>query len=315
MCRLKKMSMTVTLIFFILTGYVSITPCDVVAEEKSAKILKLMIRPNKKKDESAEKILKNQLLELVLKKTKEKYGNFTITEYKGQIKQSRVISIIKRGKKFRIIATMTSPEREQHVWPIRIPIYKGLFGYRVFIIREEDQPIYAAINNLEELKKLSAVQGHDWPDCEILESNGFKLYRSPNYRGIFSMLRLKRADYFPRGIHEPWPEVEKHKDKKLAVEKTLLVQYHAPFYFFVRYGDTELHDRIKEGFLMAIKDGSFDELFYNHHETQYLFKQANIGTRKIFRIKNPALSKETPLDKKEWWYNAGDEKRYFHKKK
>ncbi len=203
MCRLKKMSMTVTLIFFILTGYVSIMPCDVVAEEKNTKILKLMVRPNKKKDELAEKILKNQLLELVLEKTKEKYGNFTITEYKRQIKQGRVISYIERGKKFRVIATMTSPEREQHVWPIRIPIYKGLLGYRVFIIREEDQPIYAAINNLEELKKLSAIQGHDWPDCEILESNGFKLYRSPNYRGIFSMLRLKRADYFPRGFMNP----------------------------------------------------------------------------------------------------------------
>ncbi|MCP4366946.1 MAG: amino acid ABC transporter substrate-binding protein, partial [Deltaproteobacteria bacterium] len=292
----------------------STIPFKILAEEKKGgKVLEIMVRPNKKKGESAEKLFKNKVLKLVLEKTRKKYGNFVIREYNGIIKQSRVIRFLKQGKDFRVIATMTSLQREKDIWPIRIPLYKGLLGYRIFIIREEDQPIFSAIRSLKELKALMAIQGHDWPDFDILTSAGLKVYGSSVYRGIFKMLRNKRGDYFPRGVHEPWSEVKKHKDEKLVVEKSLLIQYIAPFYFFVRYGDNELHNRIREGLLMAIEDGSFDKLFYNHPDIQKIFKLAKIGERKIFRIKNPGLSKKTPIDKKKWWYSVGDEVRYFSK--
>ncbi len=294
----------VLLYSFIISG-------EVFAEPQDSENLEIIVRPNKKKNEPADVLFKNQLLKLVLDKTKQKYGDYVIKEYEKPIKQSRVVAFIKKGVLFKVVATMTSPTREQDLWPIRIPIYKGLFGHRIFIIRQEDQTKFQAIKTLDELKQLVAIQGHDWPDSDILEFNGFNVLRSSHYRGIFQMLRMKRGDYFPRGVHEPWTEVEKHRDKKLAVEKTLLVRYDAPFYFFVRYGDQELHDRIKEGLLMAIKDGSFDELFFNHSDIQKIFRLANIKARKIFRIENPSLSKKTPLEKKKWWYNVGDEDRYF----
>ncbi|MCP4341199.1 MAG: amino acid ABC transporter substrate-binding protein [Desulfobulbaceae bacterium] len=299
------------LIFSITCGFT--TPHNAVAEEEKPKILELVLRPNKKEGVPADAILKNQILKLVLNKTKEKYGDFTIKEYGEPIQQSRVINSIAKGTMFRVIATMTSPRREQKIWPIRIPLYKGLFGHRIFIIREEDQAIFSAISNVEELKKLIAIQGHDWPDSEILEANDFTLQRSPNYQGIFQMLRLQRADYFPRGAHEPWSEVERHRDKKLAVEKHLLIRYDAPFYFFVRYGDEVLYKRLREGLLMAIEDGSFDALFYNHPDVQDIFKRARISSRKIFRIPNPTLNPETPVNKKQWWYSPGDETNYLHK--
>ncbi len=303
------------LLFFTVIGGSSFFPNTVSAEDKKASILELNIRPQKIKGESSSDTFKYQVLKLVLRKTQKKFGDFVLKEYKNQIKQSRVISLIKKGETFRVIATMTSLAREQELWPIRIPLYRGLLGHRIFIIREEDQPIFSAMTTLDELKKLTAIQGHDWPDSDILESNGFKLYRSANFRGIFQMLRLNRGDYFPRGIHEPWLELKKHKDKNLAIEKTLLLHYIAPFYFFVRYGDHELHDRIKEGLLIAMKDGSFAALFFNHPDMQNIFEQAMIGKRKIFQIKNPVLSKETPLDKPKLWYRVGDEKRYFSKNK
>ncbi len=299
------------IIFSIICAF--IIPYDAAAEAEKPTILELVLRPNKKEGIPADALLKNQILRLVLNKTKEKYGDFTLKEYGEPIQQSRVINSIAKGRIFRVIATMTSPQREQKIWPIRIPLYKGLLGYRIFIIREEDQALFSTISTVEELKKLIAIQGHDWPDSEILEANDFTLQRSPNYQGIFQMLRLQRADYFPRGVHEPWSEVERHRDKKLAVEKHLLIRYDAPLYFFVRYGDEMLHERIKEGLLMAIEDGSFDALFYNHPEVKYIFKCARISSRKIFRIPNPTLSPETPVGKKQWWYSPGDEINYIHK--
>lgn len=284
---------------------------DVAENSKPTNKLKLIIRPNKDASVSSDQTFKYQLLKLALEKTKKKYGEFEIKEFQDEIKQERVISFMMQGDTFRVIATMTSPQRELDIWPIRIPLYKGLFGHRIFIIRAEDQSLFSAIKDVSDLKKLTAIQGHDWPDSDILEYNGFSLYRSPNYTGVFQMLRFKRGDYFPRGVHEPWSELVSHDDKDLAVEKTLLIQYDAPFYFFVRKGDNELYNRIKEGLLMTIKDGSFDNLFYSNTEIKKIFKQANIGSRKIFRIQIFFFPLQLMLVEKEWLYQAGDEKKYL----
>ncbi len=284
---------------------------DVAENSKPTNKLKLIIRPNKDASVSSDQTFKYQLLKLALEKTKKKYGEFEIKEFQDEIKQERVISFMMQGDTFRVIATMTSPQRELDIWPIRIPLYKGLFGHRIFIIRAEDQSLFSAIKDVSDLKKLTAIQGHDWPDSDILQNAGFNVMRSPNYAGIFKMLRLNRGDYFPRGVHEPWQEVQKHKDKNLAVEKSLLIQYNAPFYFFVNYEDKELYSRIKEGFLMSINDGSFDRLFYNHPEVKSIFKNAEMGSRTIFRIKNSEFIKDPLFDQDSFWYKMGDEKRYF----
>jgi len=287
------------------------TPSITMAQSASGTTLNLVVRPNKREGIPASRTLKNQLLELILEKTKGEYGDFLISEYPHKIKQSRVISFIKQSETFRVIATMDSLNRRQDVRPIEIPIYKGLLSHRIFIIREEDQPFFSNIKTKAQLQALIAIQGHDWPDSDILQNAGFNVMRSPNYAGIFKMLRLNRGDYFPRGVHEPWQEVQKHKDKNLAVEKSLLIQYNAPFYFFVNYEDKELYSRIKEGFLMSINDGSFDRLFYNHPEVKSIFKNAEMGSRTIFRIKNSAFIKDPLFDQDSFWYKMGDEKRYF----
>lgn len=309
------MKTAITSFCYLLIFSLFIIPSNSIAENKKPEILKLVVRPNKKAGEPASKLFKNKLLKLILEKTEPKYGPFEIKEFRKRIKQSRVIDLIKEGNIFRITATMTSTRREKDLWPIRIPVFKGLLGYRIFIIRKEDQPFFSKITTLKEVKALKAIQGHDWPDSDILASNGFSLYRSTNYRGIFQMLRSKRGDYFPRGVHEPWAELIKNPSLNLSVEKKLLVQYNAPFYFFVKYGDKKLYERIKKGFLMTVKDGSFDALFYSDPEIRNIFKRANITGRKIFRIKNFYLPKETPLHRKKWWYRAGDEKRYYSLKK
>ena len=286
-------------------------PNITMAQSASGTTLNLVVRPNKIEGIPASRTLKNQLLELILEKTKGEYGDFLISEYPHKIKQSRVISFIKQSETFRVIATMDSLNRRQDIRPIEIPIYKGLLSHRIFIIREEDQPLFSNIKTKEQLQALSAIQGHDWPDSDILQNAGFNVMRSPNYAGIFKMLRLNRGDYFPRGVHEPWQEVQKHKDKNLAVEKGLLIQYNAPFYFFVNYEDKELYSRIKEGFLMSINDGSFDRLFYNHPEVKNIFKNAEMSSRTIFRIKNSDFIKDPLFDQDNFWYKMGDEKRYL----
>lgn len=264
--------------------------------------LVIKIRPFREKHIDYTKEYKYQLLELILDKTKATDGPFRIEVLKAEmIAQSRVLDLIDRGT-ITVIATMTSKQREQKLRPIRNPIFKNLFGYRVFIINRKDQGKFARIQTKEELQKLWAGLGHDWPDLKILKTNGFNVVGSSSYRGLFSMLQEGRFDYFPRAVQEPWREVEEEKARNLMVEPTLLLHYHAPVYFFVSNRNLKLYERLERGFQMAVQDGSFEKLFNTHWYIQDTLKLAKIGQRRIFRLENPLLPPETPLDRKAFWY-------------
>lgn len=260
------------------------------------------IRPFREKNIDYTKEYKYQLLELVLKKTQTTNGPFRI-EVAGReiINQSRVFDLIDQGS-LTLIMVMTSKERESQLLPVRIPVYKGLFGYRIFIINQRDQNRFEKIKTRGELSSLWAGQGHDWPDLKILESNGFNIVGGSNYRGLFAMLQENRFDYFPRAATEPWREVQEEKGRDLIVESSLLLHYYAPAYMFVAKNNVKLAERLTRGFEKAISDGSFDRFFNNHKYIKDTLGRANLKSRTLFKLQNPLLTPQTPLNRKEFWY-------------
>ena len=244
---------------------------------------------------------KYQLLQLILEKTQETDGPFKIETPKHEITQARDIDLLKQGY-FDVVLTMTSEKRERELHPIRIPIYKGLYGYRIAIINQDDQYKFPAIRTLKDFQGLWAGQGEAWPDTQILRANGFKVVGIAGYVELFTMLKERRFDFFPRGVHEPWKELSDVKYPGLAVETDLVIHYPAPGYIFTAKGNNKLADRLERGFRMALEDGSFDLFFYHHPDIKVVLERAKLKNRRCFELKNPLLSKDTPLDDKKLWY-------------
>jgi hypothetical protein len=246
-----------------------------------------------------------ELLKLSLEKTKDKYGNYKIENVDAGLQGRRSKLLAEGSPLVDIIWTMTNIEREETMLPVRIPLLKGLMGCRIFIINKKDKEKFKNIKTLEELKKLTALQGHDWPDTEILIANGFKVEKASNYEGMFKMMKYGRADYFPRGINEPFDEIKLRPNLNLMVDDNIMLYYFAPFYFFVNVKKKELRDRIEEGLKIAIEDGSFDKLFYNDISNKEMLKKIDFRKRKIYRLENPFLTKETKIlqNKKEYLYD------------
>ncbi len=245
---------------------------------------------------------KYQLLELIFSKTQKTDGPFRIEVEKKFIAQARALELVNQGD-LSLIMTMTSKEREHMLHPIRIPIFKGLYGYRIAIIKKGDQKRFTSIQMIDEFKKLWAGQGAHWPDTTILQANGFQVVGGTRYLDLFDMLKAGRFDYFPRGLHEPWKELEDLQTIDFVVEKHLAIHYPAPGYIFTAKQNKKLADRIKRGFRIALQDGSFDQLFYNHPNITKVLKLAKLKERRIFRIENPLLSPKTPLKQKNLWYS------------
>jgi len=254
-------------------------------------------KPESIKDQRHKYFVK--LLNLALSKTNDQ---FILKATIAPMQQGRAIRELTLNRHVDVVWTVTSQAREQQLLPIRIPLLKGLLGYRVAIIRVADQEKFSKVTSLKALRKFTAGQGHDWPDTKILIANNIKVVTSSSYDGLFAMLKIKRFDFFPRGITEAWQEIAMQSNSELIIDESILLYYPSPIYFFVNKANNILAERITRGLQLSIDDGSFEQLFYAYPEHKKVFASVNIKQRIIITLHNPLLSPLTPLDNKRLWY-------------
>lgn len=242
------------------------------------------------------------LLQLALDKTRDEYGDYQLEPSPEPMNQGRAISQLAIGEQIDVIWSMTSRLRENQLRPIRIPLLKGLMGYRIFVIRAEDEVWFRTLRTLDQLRDLRVGQGHDWPDADILRANGFRVETSTDYETLFQMLQAGRFDFMPRAVNEPWEEVHARKELNLTVENTLLLYYPTANYFFVNKDNDALAKRLEKGLELAIADGSFDQLFNRHPINAFALEHARLNQRRMLKLENPLLPMATPLARKELWW-------------
>lgn len=217
------------------------------------------------------------------------------------MEQGRAIKQLKANREVSLTWSMTDKVREQELLPIRMPIYKGLIGWRLFLVKPQHQNAFRNFTSLEELRQFLPVQGYDWPDTKILQANGFEVVTGSDYLELFDMVNIERANFFPRSIVEIWEEVER-AEQNLVVEPHLAIRYPTATYFFVNKKNVVLAKLVETGFRRAIESGEFDKLFLKIHQ-EFLTK-ANIEQRTIFELNNPILPELTPKDDDRLWYNT-----------
>jgi hypothetical protein len=237
-----------------------------------------------------------KLLDLALRKSGIDY---TLQAASMPMLQGRALKQLAAGVDVNVAWSMTSNAREAELTPIRIPIDKGLLGWRIFLIDQKNAAKFARVKTLADLQSFEAGQGHDWPDTEILRANGLKVQGYPVFDSLFTMLQHGRFDYFPRSIMEIWGEQKAHPGMNLVVEQTVILQYPTAYYFFVNPKDTALAATIEKGLRVAIKDGSFDTLFNQTYGD--VVERTRLQSRKRLQLSNPLLPAKTPLNQKELW--------------
>jgi hypothetical protein len=201
--------------------------------------------------------------------------------------------------------TMTDRQRESSgLLPVRIPIDRGLLGWRLLLVRRSELADWAKVRSLKDLSGRLAGQGHDWPDTTILRANGLQVGTSSVYEALFRMLAAGRIDYFPRSILEIDAEMAGGRYPELAIAPDLMLHYPAAAYFFVSPRRPELAAELKEGLEAAAADGSFQRL----HRDQYgtVLKAHPVKPGRVLRLSNPLLPAETPLQRRELWLQPGD---------
>ncbi len=218
--------------------------------------------------------------------------------------QSENLQAIANGDALDVAWSVTSREREQALRPIRIPIDRGLIGWRVLLIQKGSSLRFSDVKTAYDLSLLQGGQGHDWPDLRILRSAGLEVLGSPTYDGLFQMLARGHIDYFPRAISEARDELRARAEIPIELEPTLVLHYPSALYFFVNRDNKPLADALEAGLERAVADGSLRERFDRAYGDDVA--AMNLRGRRVLELDNSELPAATPLARKELWFDPSE---------
>lgn len=240
------------------------------------------------------------LLRLALDKMGARY---TIRPSGTVMEQARAAVALRTGTEVTLLWNGMSAKLERDLRPIRIPLYRGVLGYRLFIINKASQAKFSAVRTLDDLRTLTAGQALGWPDVEILEAAGLPV-EAFRYDLLFRLVGLNRIDYFPRGANEIFAEIEQRKADApdLAVERDLMLVYPFDSFFYTSKANEALATTIEQGLLKAYDDGSYLKYFNDSPYIRQMLTDAHLDSRRRIDIPNPLLSPETAALPDKFWY-------------
>lgn len=262
----------------------------------AANPVRVVVHPRPESDGDTRSEYFVRVLDLALSRSG---ADYRLQAHALQMPKSRALMQLERHDGVDVVWAVSTADREHALRPIRVPIDKGLLGWRLLLINKSAPPDFDHVRTLEQLRQFTAGQGHDWPDAAILASNGIPLELSADYEGLFRMLQARRFDFFPRSVAEIWDEQARHAGMDFQVERSLALHYPACIYFFVNRSDPELARDIERGLQRAIADGSFDALFERFHGE--LLQRARLNERTVIELKNPGLPEPAARYKDLWF--------------
>lgn len=246
-----------------------------------------------------------EILRTALEKTQSEYGKFVLIPSIPMSEKGQIHELKKNSGALTVMYLDTSPDLEKSLTPIRIPVDKNLVGYRVFLIHKNNKDILKNTKTLDDLKKFTFGLGFGWIDIDIYKANGLEVISGSTYELLFEMLRQKRFDLFSRGVTEIFEEYNAHRTThpELEIEENVLMFCPQPMYFwFAKTPEgAKLAERAEKGMRIMMRDGTYDKIFVKHFKKDIDFLKLN--KRTLITLINPFLVKETPLDKKELWFD------------
>lgn len=231
------------------------------------------------------------ILTAILERTKTKYGPYVIKAAAAMTRDRQTYELSHDTGVITVAIRTAKKEDDAVLHYVPTPIDKGILGYRVLLIRKEDQPRFSRVRSVSDLRAFSFGLKADWIDIDILRANGLNVVAGTSYEGLFGMLAKDRFDALFRATAEAPDEIRQHAETMpdLAIEKTLLLYCPIARYFAFSRKESGrlLAARVTDGLDQIIRDGTFDRIFHQYYDG--ILTGLDLRKRHYIRLENPNL--------------------------
>ena len=245
-----------------------------------------------------------ELLTAALKVTAKEYGPCKLLGV-GPMNQKRAIKSVVDST-IDIAWVPATARTNALLSPIKVPLRKGLLGWRLLLVNESELAEFSEVNTLDDLRQFKTGFGADWQDLPVMQKNFDTVVLTNTYEQLFKLLHNRRFDFFSRGLHEAWDEIEYHKadDYQFAVLDHIMLRYKAVDLFYVNKQNKQLHKRLSKGMNQIIIDGTFNDLFYSYY-SNYI-DTAHINLKTVIELENPNFPNDIAFKDPQLWFQLTD---------
>jgi hypothetical protein len=231
----------------------------------------------------------NKVLELALSKTTDLYPPQSVLPTASMEQAEALQQLREASADIDVLSAGSSSEIDSEFLVVPFPVLKGLLGYRICLIRKGDQSRFDGVETAFDFQQqqLRVCQGAAWPDTTVLRRNGIAVVTSDRYQSLFTLLENKQCDCFLRGAQEIVAEYQLHH-QQFDIEKSFLLHYFQPGFFYFNVNRKALAGRIELGLLRALDDGSYQALFDSLLADS--LQQLDIEQRRVIRLNSPKAS-------------------------
>jgi len=242
----------------------------------------------------------HELMHEVMERTVPKYGPYTITVDTNHMERDRLVRTMAQGGVVNVTSSPADANYLSKLLWVDIPIDMGLQSWRIALVDAEQAARVRSAAEKGELKQLRAGVGSTWVSRTFLHDNGYRYVAGGNYDGLFDMLMAGRFDYFPRGVHEIFPEYDLRRARwpRLAVDESFLIHANMPMLFFISPSEPRLQQRVQAGMEAMLKDGSLERFVLKHYRAA--LQRAKLCKRLRIELVNTDLPPDFPIRKEAW---------------
>lgn len=205
----------------------------------------------------------------------------------------KLLALLKR-KEIDIAWAGASKANTQQFNALNFPIMKGMIGYRLFLVKQNNQDILKNVFNLEDLKSFTFGQGSTWVEIDMFQQAGLQVVPSESYSALFSMLNNGRFELFPRSILEISNELETFSQYNLEVANHIALYYDFALLFYVNKDNITLYRYLNERLKDPVLKQRIDQLFEQYYQDsldRYHYEQ-----RRVIKIANPLMPMALDFD-------------------
>ena len=229
------------------------------------------------------------IIDAALKATESTYGPYQLVFTLEQLSTERKHDLLVAGEKVNIDRLVGFPNQKgsrRGLTLIDIPLLNGFMGYRILLIRKEDQQRFSDIKTLDALCELPMGFSKGW-EGHVYKHNGFTVVEPLNITLLLKMLAGKRYAFVPLSAIEidDHYEIDGTSINNLVPEQTLLIYMPLPVYFYVSPEQPVLADRLTTGLKYLQENGQLNNIFNEHFGER--LKRLRLSERTLIELSNP----------------------------